>query len=1534
MVQHRTSTTATKRKSARKTRRIGAEDARALRREVDRLKRALAASQSKLKRAQAETAAALDRQTATARILSVISGSPTDLTPVFRTILENATRLSGSEFATLWMYEGGESFRAVAFHGVPPALATFLTKGTHRFGPPFFRPEGPWRVGQIADVRDAEPYRRGEEIWIESERFGHIRSLLNVPLVRGGRLLGSISIYRRDVQPFTDKQIALVRTFADQAVIAIENVRLFNETKEALERQTATAEILKVIARSPSDVQPVFDAIAASAQRLTGAVGATLYEYDGQLVHLRAQSAPSYSHADRFRALFPRPLAPDYAAGRVIMERRILHVGDLLTDPGTPPATREWAAWLGIKGVLWVPLLREGEPVGVIGVVRAEAGRFSDDQVKLLETFAAQAVIAIENARLFNETREALEHQTATAELLQVISGSIADTSPVFNKILASCRNLFGNSSVQLGLLGDDGMIHLHQDPELFVHPDEQVRRATEAVRAAHPRPSRDSIYGYVAYKRSVIHYPDVQDGPDVPAGLRDSVKLVGFNYSALYAPLLWEGRGIGALSVLRVPPAPFSDKEIRLLKTFADQAVIAIQNARLFNETKEALERQTATAEILKVIASSPSDVRPVFDAIAASAMRLTGSHNATVTRVEGDMLHLAAHTSVTPEADEALRQMYPHPISGYELTAQMMQTLAPIQIVDAELDEQIRSYARTRGWRSLLITPLVREGRCIGTINISRKEPGPFSEHQVSVIQTFADQAVIAIENVRLFNETKEALERQTATAEILKVISESPTDVQPVFDAIVQSAARLFGCNAAIQMLEDGGLYLNAYAGPGVDQVIERTRRLYPMPFEPERSRVSRALQEGRVLEVPDIDAPGVPSSVAAVGRAAGFQAAVNAPLLRGGVVLGMLSLTWHERGHKLDDQQLGLLKTFADQTVIALENTRLFNETKEALERQTATAEILKVISASPTDVQPVFDAIAESAARLFGGRSAILIVEGKSVDLKAAAIVGVEPGLLEARFREMKKAYPAPLDPKTSAANRSIATCEIVEIADSEAPGVPEVTREVCRAAAVRSFTVVPLVRAGEGIGSISIAFEKPGVRLNDKQRVLLQTFADQAVIAIENVRLFNELKERTDALTKSVGQLTALGEVSQAISSTLDLDKVLQTIVSRAVQLTGLDAGAIYEYDEERQVFNLRGGENVPEEIVELNRSEPVRIGEGAIGRAAVTRQPVQVADLAAGRRQTRGRDVLLQIGARALLAVPLLSEGHILGALTVTRHSPGEFPADVIALLETFAAQSAIAIQNARLFREIEQKGRELEIASQHKSQFLASMSHELRTPLNAILGFNEMILGEVYGEVSEDMRPPLAQMQSSGRHLLRLINNVLDLAKIEANKMELSRSDYAVQDILAMVHSTLQALAAEKGLEFAVSAPDELPLAYGDGGRLSQCLINLAGNAIKFTRQGRVEIRAALEGDTLSFSVADTGIGIPADKIDGLFTEFKQTDAAIASEYGGTGLGLAITKKFIEMHGGRIWVESEPGKGSTFIFEVPLRVDAGATP
>jgi len=593
--------------------------------------------------------------------------------------------------------------------------------------------------------------------------------------------------------------------------------------------------------------------------------------------------------------------------------------------------------------------------------------------------------------------------------------------------------------------------------------------------------------------------------------------------------------------------------------------------------------------------------------------------------------------------------------------------------------------------------------------------------------------------------------------------------------------------------------------------------------------------------------------------------------------------------------------------------------------EALEQLTATSEILRVISSSPTDVQPVFDAIAVSAARLCESVFvAVYRFDGELIDFVAHHGMGPE-GLAA-----MRRSFPRRLDRRLMG-SRAILDRLPVHIPDVAQD--PELQQQgVVTAIGVKSAMSVPMLREGVPIGAIAVGRARAGP-FSERQIVLLKTFADQAVIAIENVRLFQELQARTGDLARSVEELKALGEVGRAVSSTLDLPTVLATIVTRAVELSGTSGGAVFEYDEATQEFRLRATHRMEDELVEALRAAPVRLGEGTSGRAAVTRAPVQVTDLLDEGQYplTRIRSILARLGYRSILAVPLLLEQQIMGSLTVHRREEGSFAPEIVNLMQAFATQSVLAIQNARLFREIEAKSRQLEVASRHKSDFLSNVSHELRTPLNAILGFNEMILGQVYGEVPPDLKEPLTDIQNSGKHLLRLINNVLDLAKIEAGRMELALADYSVQDTVESVRASLRPLAADKGLEFVAAVPVDIPLAYGDAGRITQCLMNLAGNALKFTRQGRVEISVELQGDLLVYRVADTGIGIPKDKIETVFSEFGQGDATIASEFGGTGLGLSITKKFVEMHRGRIWVESEMGKGSTFFFAVPLRLHGG---
>jgi signal transduction histidine kinase len=423
------------------------------------------------------------------------------------------------------------------------------------------------------------------------------------------------------------------------------------------------------------------------------------------------------------------------------------------------------------------------------------------------------------------------------------------------------------------------------------------------------------------------------------------------------------------------------------------------------------------------------------------------------------------------------------------------------------------------------------------------------------------------------------------------------------------------------------------------------------------------------------------------------------------------------------------------------------------------------------------------------------------------------------------------------------------------------------------------------------------------------------------------VRLFEELQSRTRELSQSVEELNALGAVSQAINSTLDIEAVLTTIVAKAVQLSGTEAGTIYTFDESRQEFRLRASHGMDEAMIAAIRDRRIGAGETAIGKAAADRASIQIPDVL--KEPSLVLDVIVRAGYRSVLIVPLLRPDQIVGALVVRRKAPGEFPKSTVELLETFADQSVLAIQNARLFREIEDKSRQLEEASQHKSQFLANMSHELRTPLNAILGYTELMADGAYGEPSEKMLGILKRLEANGKHLLGLINDVLDLSKIEAGQLVLELSDYSVQDIAQTVRSTLEPLAADKKLAFKLELAPELPAGHGDGRRLTQVLINLVGNAIKFTDAGEVAIKAEANNGSFYVSVRDTGPGISAADQAKLFQEFQQADNAITRKKGGTGLGLAISKRIVEMHGGKIWVESQVGQGSTFAFTLPVVVE-----
>jgi signal transduction histidine kinase len=941
-----------------------------------------------------------------------------------------------------------------------------------------------------------------------------------------------------------------------------------------------------------------------------------------------------------------------------------------------------------------------------------------------------------------------------------------------------------------------------------------------------------------------------------------------------------------------------------------------------------ESTEQQTATAEILRVISASPTDIKPVFDTIVKSAARLCDGVFATLFRFDGEMIHWVSQHGSTPEGLDAMRQRWPRPPGPETIVGRAVIDRRVIHVRDSESDPDVPSetqkIARAFGYRSVVSVPMLHQGQPVGGLSVARRTQ-PFSPAQISLLQIFADQAVIAIETVRLFTETRDALRRQTATSEILRVISSSPTDVQPVFDAVAASAARVCeALDAVIFRVDGNALRLVAHQGAiGAHAPLEGPPLVRGTP-------PGRAVLDGRTIHV--TFGQGEDDEYAEgreMARRFGHRTALCVPLRRAGKAIGVIAVRRTE-ARPFTDGQVELLETFADQAVIAIENVRLFTELKdkndalaEALQQQTATAEILRVISNSPSDLQPVFETIVRNAVELCGAAfGGLHRLAGGRITLDAQ--YGVPVDELEILRRDV---FPLPAS-RDSATGRAMLDRTVVHIRDIRDDSRFQ-TPHLKTMQSYRTVLAVPMLREDVPIGALAV-WRREVQPFSESETELVKTFADQAVIAIENVRLFNELETRTAALTRSVEQLTALGEVGRAVGSTLDLATVLTTIVSRAVELSGLDGGLVSEYDETAEEFVQRATAEIGEALPQALREVRYRKGEGAIGRTAITREPVQVADITIqGMYESRVRDTLIESGVRAVLAVPMIHQNRLIGCLGVTRKRPGQFPTETIELLRTFATQSALAIQNARLFHEIEEKSRQLELASRHKSEFLANMSHELRTPLNAVLGFSEVLRERMFGDLNDKQDEYLNDIHASGQHLLSLINDILDLSKIEAGRMELEVTDFYLPAALDNALTLLRERAGRRGIVLHAGIDDRIEHIRGDERKIKQVLLNLLSNAIKFTPEGgRIEVRVALRDGGVEVSVRDTGVGIAPEDQGTIFEEFRQVGTA-AKKVEGTGLGLALSRKFVELHGGRISVESQVGVGSTFTFTIPKRPD-----
>jgi len=759
----------------------------------------------------------------------------------------------------------------------------------------------------------------------------------------------------------------------------------------------------------------------------------------------------------------------------------------------------------------------------------------------------------------------------------------------------------------------------------------------------------------------------------------------------------------------------------------------------------------------------------------------------------------------------------------------------------------------------------------------------------------------------------ELREALEQQTATAEILRVISGSVADHQPVFEKILESCARLFASSEQGILLigDDGRVHLGEHRGTA----RERLAAMFPSPPPPPGATMSF----DRVLHYQDmLSDPDVPPGLRAVAErlAIGSFSQVFAPLLWEGRSIGALYVV-RQPPTGFNDKEIDLLRTFADQAVIAIQNARLFNETKEALEQQTATAEVLQVISGALADTQPVFDKILDSCERLFDSTGLGIYLQSDDGTLRTAAVRTKTAKSVEMLQLAVERPRLRGTRSPIGAAIRERRMLRYDHVPG--ATDAPETLRQVADRIADYSIVIAPM-----GAGAL-LVFRDPVQPFTARELELIRTFADQAVIGIQNARLFNETKEALE-------QQTATAEVLQVISgSVADANPVFDKILDSCERLFAATSLGIYLVDDSGMLHKagFRAAREKPERALAGQLPRPV---DGtATGIAIREKRVVHYADVLGAPEGVPAP--LLRVaqaaGSFSIAFAPMLWEGRGVGAIQVARDPPTPFSDKELTLLKTFADQAVIAIQNARLFTEIQAKSRELELANKHKSEFLANMSHELRTPLNAIIGFSEVLSEKMFGEVNDKQLEYLLDIHTSGHHLLSLINDILDLSKIEAGRMELDLATTNLPMLLDNCTTLVRERANRQGLVLALEVEDGLGDWVADIRKLKQVVINLLSNAVKFTPAGgKVTLRARRLENAVEIAVVDTGVGIAADQQALVFEEFRQAGGEYLRKSEGTGLGLSLAKRFVELHGGTMRVESEPGRGSTFAFILPERV------